>query len=209
MIYDWSRVQRTADGRIFLLYRHQRVLDEAIVAPDMDVLDVGGWGMFAQAVIEAGARCTILDLFTPDQYYPERVRALPHKVGSVLDADAFAPSSFDAVTCFETLEHVGNIGAAVANVHQWLRPGGWFAGTVPRPGYCHAEGDAGIVFVDEAALADALRVAGFGDVTVEPTGSITRDAVHSCIYFRGRKAVADDAPEPPKKKAAPKKRASR
>lgn len=211
--YRWDEVQRRPDGRILLLYRHQRVLDEGLVRPGMDVLDVGGWGMFAQGVIEAGARCTILDLFTPDQYYPDRVRALPHKVGNVLDADNFPAESFDAITCFETLEHVGRIDAAIANVHRWLRPDGWFAGTVPRPGHCHLEGEAGIVFVTEADLAAKLRAAGFEDVTVEPSGSIAPDAPQSCLYFRARRpapATPVEAPsDKPPKKATPKKRAAR
>lgn len=187
MTYDWSQVQRTPDGKILLLYRHQRVLDEGLIRPGADVLDVGGWGMFAQAVIESGAACTILDLFTPDQYYPDRVKALPHRVGSVLDADNFPPAIFDTITIFETLEHVGSYEKALANMHRWLRPGGWIAGTVPRQGYCHLEGEPGIVFVSEAELAKKLRAAGFGRVKVEPTPSVTKDSAVCCLYFRGRK----------------------
>lgn len=44
-------------------------------------------------------------------------------VGDVMDAP-FASASFDAVTCFDLLEHVYNPRAFLSRVFEWLKPGG-------------------------------------------------------------------------------------
>lgn len=52
-------------------------------------------------------------------------------VGDVMDAP-FAPESFDAVTCFDVLEHVYEPRAFLSRVLQWLKPGGMFFVMVPN-----------------------------------------------------------------------------
>ncbi|HVB85952.1 MAG TPA: class I SAM-dependent methyltransferase [Candidatus Dormibacteraeota bacterium] len=44
-------------------------------------------------------------------------------VGDVMDAP-FAPGSFDAITCFDLLEHVYDPSVFLARVLEWLKPGG-------------------------------------------------------------------------------------
>lgn len=187
MTFQWDTVQRLPDERILLLYRHQRVFDEGWIHPETDVLDIGGWGVLAQAAIETGARCTILDLFTQDQYYPDRVRALPYKEGDARDPHCFTANSFDTVTCFEMLEHCGGADAVLANAHTWLRPGGVIVGTVPIPGFCHEADQPDIEFFSEAEMAQRLERAGFTVVRVEPTASVAEGGPLCCTYFVGRK----------------------
>lgn len=47
---------------------------------------------------------------------------------------AFEPASFDVVVAFWTLIHVRRDlhPSVLAHIHDWLRPGGWFAGTLGR-----------------------------------------------------------------------------
>lgn len=52
-------------------------------------------------------------------------------VGDVPDAP-FAPESFDAITCFDVLEHVYQPRQVMAKVAQWLKPGGIFYVLVPN-----------------------------------------------------------------------------
>jgi SAM-dependent methyltransferase len=52
-------------------------------------------------------------------------------VGDVLDAP-FAPGSFDAITCFDVLEHVYNPPAFLAKVREWLKPGGIYHVMLPN-----------------------------------------------------------------------------
>lgn len=191
MRFQWDEVQRHPDGKILLLYRHQRVFDEGLVRSGMDVLDIGGWGVLAQAAIEAGARCTILDLFTEDQYYPDRVQALPHVRGDARDRRHFGEANFDAVTCFEMLEHCGDADAVLENAHHWLRPGGVLAGTVPVPGFCHDAGQPGVEFFSEEDMARRLVRAGFDVEHVEPTASLAPGDAACCVYFVGRKPRKD------------------
>ena len=187
MIFQWDKIQRLPDGRILLLYRHQRIFDEGWVRSGIDMMDIGGWGVLTQAAIEAGARCTILDLFTQDQYYPDRVRALPFVEGDARDQKHFNPSSFDTITCFEMLEHCGDADAVLENAYAWLRPNGIIAGTIPVPGFCHDENQSDIEFFSETEIARRLERAGFVIVRVEPTASRSVGEPLCCIYFVGRK----------------------
>lgn len=186
-VFYWNHVQRQTNGRLLLLHRHQRVFDEGIVRPGHNVLDIGGWGVFAQAVIEHGAHCTILDAFTADQHYPERVRGLPHVVGDARESRHFSGALFDTVACFETLEHCGNATAVVANAFYWLRPGGMLVGTVPIPGRVHAVDEPGIEFLSTEQLRNLLARTGFQIERIEPTGSMNVNDKPCSIYFVGRK----------------------
>lgn len=181
--FAWDKIQKDDKGKIVLLYRHQRIFDEGMVKPGMKVLDVGGWGMLAQRLTQEGADCTILDLFTQDQAYPDRVRSLPHKVGDVRDPDCFPDRTFDLVTCFEMLEHCGDIPAALANIRSWLKPRCWLVGTIPLPGRIHIN-DPTVTILSQEELVAALKKAGFATVSAEPTGSIRASDPPCCTYFK-------------------------
>jgi 2-polyprenyl-3-methyl-5-hydroxy-6-metoxy-1,4-benzoquinol methylase len=186
--FSWDKIERRPDGKIELLYRHERIFAELFISRVRQSLDVGGWGMLAARLLEEGIDCTILDKFTSDQYYADRVRSLPHKVGDVRDATCFAVGSFDMVTCFECLEHVGGITDALASMFAWLRPEGHIIGTVPIPGQTHAADEPGIEFTSDEELTELLLTTGFVDVFTEPTPSVgLSDENPASIYFRGRK----------------------
>lgn len=185
LAFRWDLVQRRPDGKVLLLYRHERIFLEGLVKPGDKVVDVGGWGMLAQRLIEEGCDTTILDLFTEDQQYATRVCALPHVIGDVCDPDCFAAGSLNAVTCFETLEHVGSIRAAVESIYGWLKPSGVFVGTVPIPDVVHHTDESGIAFISASKLAKLLRKVGFVNVRTAPTPSVNAgDDLPTSIYFR-------------------------
>jgi SAM-dependent methyltransferase len=52
-------------------------------------------------------------------------------VGDILDAP-FPPGSFDAITCFDVLEHLYEPRRVMARVGEWLKPGGIFYIQVPN-----------------------------------------------------------------------------
>jgi 2-polyprenyl-3-methyl-5-hydroxy-6-metoxy-1,4-benzoquinol methylase len=52
-------------------------------------------------------------------------------VGNITDAP-FAPESFDAITCFDVLEHLYEPLAVMRKVKEWLKPGGIFYVQVPN-----------------------------------------------------------------------------
>jgi len=52
-------------------------------------------------------------------------------VGDIPDAP-FAPESFDVITCFDVLEHLYEPRQVMANVGEWLKPGGIFYVLVPN-----------------------------------------------------------------------------
>lgn len=183
-MFSWESPVVGPDGKTQLLYRHERIFQEGLVKAGMTVLDVGGWGVLAQRLLEEGCETLILDLFTHDQAYPERVRRLPHRVGDVCDRKTFSPETFDVVTCFETLEHVADFREALRSVYLWLRPGGVFVGTIPLPGHIHA-GDPDVYVPRPEELLEALYSVGFGFVTVEESASIYASDAPCCTYFKG------------------------
>jgi len=183
-MFTWDSIQRRPDGKILLLYRHERVFDAGLIRRGSRVLDVGGWGVLASRAIEEGADCLLLDNFSKDQYYAERVRSLPHVSGDVLDRKLLDTLGvFDVVTCFEMLEHCLDQETAVANMYACLKPGGFFVGTVPLPGVVHAADEPGIRFLDEKQLSGLLRHVGFVSISLERTGSVSADAIPCSIYF--------------------------
>jgi SAM-dependent methyltransferase len=189
MTFNWDVVQYREDGKVLLLYRHERIFTEVLVKPGMNVLDVGGWGHFNERVHQEGAFCTVLDNFGPDQYYPDRVKPFSIQA-DICKLDVLklsGPYTYDIVTCFETLEHVADQEAAVKNIYSLLRSPGIFAGTVPIPGFCHYLGEPGIKFLNEKELRKLLQDAGFVDIFIEPTSSVTQDGPLSSLYFRGVK----------------------
>jgi SAM-dependent methyltransferase len=113
-------------------------------------------------------------------------------------SSAFPADSFDVVLSNFTLEHFQDPGAALANLHHWLRPGGTLVVTTVNrrhpfvaaylgmpPGVRHAlqrlvkasEADAHpLVGVcnDPATIRAGLEVAGFGEIELRTVGHLAR-----------------------------------
>jgi SAM-dependent methyltransferase len=193
MIFNWDVVQYKEDGKVLLLYRHERIFIEGLVKPGMEIMDVGGWGHLTERIQQEGASCVVLDNFSPDQYFPDRVKQNPYLVGDIGHLDFgshYLENRFDVICCFETLEHVGDIShqsTAMFHIARMLKTKGVFVGTVPIPGFCHYLGEPGVHFLNEEELRKLLQEAGFVDIFIEPTGSVTKDGPLSSLYFRGVK----------------------
>ncbi len=104
------------------------------------VLDVGcGGGILADAMARAGATVTGIDLATKALRVAQ-LHALEVQTPNVqyreVSVEALAqqqPSSFDAVTCMEMLEHVPDPASVVRACAALVKPGGWvFFSTLNR-----------------------------------------------------------------------------
>jgi 2-polyprenyl-6-hydroxyphenyl methylase/3-demethylubiquinone-9 3-methyltransferase len=108
------------------------------------VLDVGcGGGLLSEAMARDGARVLGLDLSTELIDIAKLHRLESKQNGAVLDLDyrvqaveALAdaePTSFDAITCMEMLEHVPDPGSILDACARLLKPGGrLFVSTINR-----------------------------------------------------------------------------
>lgn len=189
-MFNWTSINRDDNGIIILLYRHERILTEGIVTQGSSVLDLGGWGILASRLQEEGATCIIMDNFSEDQYFPDRVKSLPHINGDILDTDRLperGAGTFDVVTCFEMLEHCRDQSLAVKNIYTMLKPVGTLVGTFPIPGGTHPADDPDVKFLTKEELLSIFKEAGFTDILIEPTGSITKEEEPCSLYFRARK----------------------
>ena len=104
------------------------------------VLDVGcGGGILADAMARRGAQVLGIDLATKSLKVAQ-LHALEAGTPNVeyreIAAEALAaeqPSSFDALTCMEMLEHVPQPASIVRACAQLVKPGGWvFFSTIAR-----------------------------------------------------------------------------
>ena len=100
-------------------------IEEAVAAyglPAKAVLNVGAGGEIGALLTRLGVVSTSID--------SDSSRG-PDHVASVEDLRLFADASFDAVLCFEVLEHVQRPEQAVAEIARVLRPNGVLVGSTP------------------------------------------------------------------------------
>ena len=100
-----------------------QVADQA--ARPLDVLDAGCGSGGMTRYLQRFGRVTGIDLST-DALRLARKRELPRLARASIGALPFLDNSFDVVTSFDVLYHlnVENDGAALADIHRVLRPGG-------------------------------------------------------------------------------------
>ncbi len=106
----------------------------------LQVLDVGcGGGILTDAMARSGAQATGIDLASKALLVAQ-LHALEAQTPNVsyqeISVEALAakqPSSFDAVTCMEMLEHVPDPASVVRACATLVKPGGWvFFSTLNR-----------------------------------------------------------------------------
>jgi len=183
-IMQWGQQDYEPDGKLVVLYRFKRILDEGVVIPGDRVLDVGGWGKLEYRLTQEGC---FVDLINIDPDECRRVKDLYGTSFIVMNEDirtyGLPEDKYDVVTCFETLEHIcEGRDVAIEKIFKTLRPGGRFVGTIPIPGRCHPVGDPTVVFILPDELKDILSKYAT-DIKIEPTGSISPDELPCSWYF--------------------------
>jgi SAM-dependent methyltransferase len=138
------------------------------------VLDVGcGRGFLLSAFRKRGWSAEGTELSEESARHAREVLGLPVHVGPLREL-ALPAAGFDAVVMWHVLEHVGDPGAVVAEVHRLLRPGGVFLVSVPdfgspearscREGWFHLDVPRHVVHFTREALRGQLAEAGFREL---------------------------------------------
>ena len=113
-------------------YQHERLAQLERVAgalPGLCVLDLGaGMGGFAVAAALAGARVAVSEYNLP-YCRITMLRAARHDLALPVsnaagEALPYGDASFDAVVCWDVIEHVQNPGQVLGEIARVLRPGG-------------------------------------------------------------------------------------
>lgn len=187
--FNWDTIQYKGDGKVLLLYRHERIFEEKLFKMGMKCADIGGWGHLSERIRQEGGECIVLDKFTEDQYFPNRIANEPHMIFDVCaPLEPLMENSYNLVTCFEVLEHVDDQVEAIKNMYKMLKSGGYLAGTFPIPGGTHPANDPTVHFISEEVLRTYMSNTGFVDIITEPTPSINSyDPDRPSFYFKGRK----------------------
>jgi 2-polyprenyl-3-methyl-5-hydroxy-6-metoxy-1,4-benzoquinol methylase len=129
-----------------------------------------GWEVAGTELSHAGAEAA-------------KAQELSVREGEIWEA-GFPTASFDAVTCWHVIEHVGDPRRVVQEIHRVLRPGGWLVMATPnledrifRAAYRLARGrrarlfepgerEIHLFFFSAATLRQLVTSAGFTDVTI-------------------------------------------
>ena len=172
------------------------------------VLDVGcGAGLLSEALAREGAQVTALDL-APELIEVARLHLLEsglqvdYSLQSVEQLAAEEPSSFDAITCMEMLEHVPDPGAIVRACATLLKPGGrLFLSTLNRTPAAFAVAIVGAEyvarllpkgthdykqFIKPSELAGWLRAAG---LQAEDVSGLAYDPIRRKAWVGGPTAI--------------------
>lgn len=103
---------------------------QRVPLPDKNVLDVGcGGGILTEAMAEAGARVTGIDmaekpLAVARLHQAESGTDVDYRQSTAEDLAVEMTASFDVVTCLEMLEHVPSPKTVIESCTQLVRPGG-------------------------------------------------------------------------------------
>jgi SAM-dependent methyltransferase len=111
--------------------------------PDGFVLDVGGGnGFVARALMDAGFDTVVLEPGPEGARNARRSRQIPDVICATLEDAAIFEAAVPAVGMFDVLEHIEDDGAALAEVHRILKPGGYLYLTVPAFNWLWSAADA-------------------------------------------------------------------
>lgn len=135
------------------------------------VLDVGcGSGLFLAALAKRGIECHGTE-FSDET--ARRARALPglRIHAGPIDADTYAAGSFDLISVWHVLEHLGDPDELLRYAARWLRPGGTLMVAVPnidswqarlfRGAWFHLDPPRHFFHFGPRSLGAALQAAGF------------------------------------------------
>lgn len=149
-MFSWERDDFDENGKLILLYRHQRIIDENIIKKGDIILDIGGWGKLEYRLYQEGCRVCLLDI---DRNLCKSIKKRFGTSFDIINGDAyilpFKERSFDVITCFEVFEHLklNHRRQIIKEISRILKKHGNFVGTIPIPGYCHAKDDPTINFL--------------------------------------------------------------
>ena len=116
-------------------FRHRNACILALVKrfrPEGAIVDVGGGnGFVAQALINAGFDCILLEPGPTGALNAKTHREIPDVICSTIQGARFESSSVAAVGLFDVLEHLEDDHGMVADLARVLKTKGLFFGTVP------------------------------------------------------------------------------
>lgn len=139
---------------------------------DMDVLDAGcGEGYGASLIAQTAKSVVAIDI---DPATVRHARAnysgarLHFTIGDVQDLATFGRQRFDAVVCFEVIEHVGDHEAVMAGIQEVLKPSGLLFISTPDKQVYDARNEVNPFHVKElmASEFELLLRRRFANVTI-------------------------------------------
>lgn len=132
----------------------------------------------ADGALKVGTRVVDLDLTAPDVTAPDPTDADPTDADPTDAGREFADEHFDLVVSSLVLHHIKDLNPVLAGFHRLLAQGGHLAvadlDTEDGRFHAHLHEFDGHDGFDRHALADALRAAGFEDVTVRDCTTVVK-----------------------------------
>jgi len=182
----WDINEYDENGKLIVLCRMQRMIDDGLVSSGDDVLSVGGWGKIEHRLVQEGCNVTLINLDKDEcNRVTERYSKDINVVWGDIRRSGIASESFDVVECSETLEHIlEDRDTAIDEMFRVLRHGGRFVGTIPIPGRCHPVDDPTVKFILPDEMKSILSQYAT-DINIVPSGEFSDEP--SSWYFSARK----------------------
>jgi len=147
--------------RLEHLKRYSLAYDK--INPVCNVLDIAcGFGYGSGILAKKASRVVGVDLSEEAINYAVKTYGLPNIEFIVSDIEEFScPGEFDAVTCFETIEHVRRPEKALKKLHENLKPSGILYLSVPNGVYDNKANNFHIHQFEREELKSLLEKCGF------------------------------------------------
>lgn len=124
-------------------------------------------------------------------------------VQGAVEAGTFAPSSFDAITSHQVIEHVHHPAQFLSALHAWLKPGGRLWIGTPNissdlrkefgPDWYPLQAPGHLQLFSPASLVRSLQAAGFADVAILPRGFNESHYHRVCTKLRAAGAASTNS----------------
>lgn len=173
---DLSRTGRAqfVSAETYACYRLMREL--AVRHVEGDVLDAGAAFLeWKRLLSELGKTYTSLDI-------ESRIKGLDYTGDLKNLKDLLADASYDTVFAKQVLEHIPDVGSAMAEAWRILRPGGKFVLSTPFMFMLHEEPHDYHRF-SRHGLSYHLETAGFEVVLIREYGNYFTMCLHICSYI--------------------------
>jgi SAM-dependent methyltransferase len=128
-----ARCFQLEDNSFWFKHRNQCIISMIKrFTPEGLILDIGGGnGYVTKGLLDQGLNAALLEPGPVGAYNAKVERKIPTVICSTLENANFQPSTINAISCFDVIEHIQDDREFINQIGKVLKSGGLLYGTVP------------------------------------------------------------------------------